>query len=68
MNVQNLPTPKEKNVIKVRAEGAQLGNLLFVNRGRSGETLQVHMRRELVEFGKLAVVRGKQGDPDRVSN
>lgn len=45
--------PKRGNVIKLRAEEAQIGNLLFINEGRSVEILHVQMRQELVEFGSL---------------
>lgn len=64
MNVQKLPQKTKKNVIKVRAEGPQLGNLLFISKGRSAESFQVHtcMICESTWFWKLSVVCREQVD------
>ena len=59
MSVQTLKTKCHN----VKVEWVQLGNLLFIYRGRSVEIFPVHTRYELANLGKLAVVQGKQIAP-----
>lgn len=47
------PAQKDKNGIKVRVEGAPIGNVLFINKGRSVEISKLHMRHELVLLWKV---------------
>lgn len=58
---------KDESPVKAGVEGAQLGRVLFISK-RSMEILKVHRSCELLWLWKLAVVLGKQADPERISN